>query len=461
MVDFDIVVIGGGTGNKVARAAAESGQTVALIERGPIGGTCVNRGCNPSKTLIQHAKIAETIRRADEFAISARIEEIDFTGIIQEVVVSVDEKAAEMERADEVHENITLYREEARFVGKRTLDVGGDEVRGSKVVIAAGTRPFIPPIENIDTVPYLTSREALRLETQPKHLVIIGGGYIAAELGHFYEALGTRVTIIGSEALLLSREDGDVAETFTEIARQRHTIYTGYTATAVEYQQGSSRDEIKIHAENQSGEAVSITGDALLLTTGRRPNTDTLDLETAGISLTDRGFVETNEFLETSAENVWASGDIAGNYQLKHAADHEAKYVIANAVHGEHQSVTYPGMAHAVFTAPQIASTGATEEQLQDTGREYVIGRCAFADTVMGGALKDHDGFVKVLAAPDSGRVLGCHIIGHEASTLIHEVSVAVTRGTGTVEDITDVIHVHPSLNKVVLEAFEDVEVDR
>ncbi|WP_435153726.1 dihydrolipoyl dehydrogenase family protein [Haladaptatus sp. DFWS20] len=453
MGDFDIIVIGGGTGNKVALAGANRGLDVALIERGPIGGTCVNRGCNPSKTLIHRADIVQTIARADEFGIDAAVAEIDFRSIVREVTKTVDGKSERMERTDRNHDNITLIREEARFVDERTLETDDDErVTGEKIVVAAGARPAVPPIDGLETVEYLTSTDALRLDSQPEQLVIIGGGYIAAELGYFYESLGTSVTIIGRSDVLLSNEDREVAEAFTEIARRRHTVHTGHEATGV----SQDGEEISVTAEGKDGE-ISVTGDALLVAAGRRPNTDLLDPDVAGIDIDDRGFVETNEYLETTAENVWAQGDITGNYQFKHAADHEAKYVEKNALDGERRAIDYTSMGHAVFTSPQVAGTGKTEEELDESNREYVVGKCAYEETVMGKAFKERDGFVKVLADPDDGEILGCHIIGADASTLIHEVLLALASGSGTIGDVTDTIHIHPALSKVILKAFEGV----
>ncbi|WP_227376691.1 dihydrolipoyl dehydrogenase [Haladaptatus halobius] len=454
MEHFDVIVVGGGTGNKVALAAAERGMDAALVERGPLGGTCVNRGCNPSKTLIHRADIAETIERASEFGVNAETTDIDFPRIVREVTSAVDEQSVEMERTHRERDDVTLYRDEARFVDDRTLEVGDERIEGERVVVAAGARPVVPPIDGLDDVDYLTSADALRLNDQPEHLVVIGGGYIAAELGYFYEALGTHVTIVGRSDVLLSNEDRDVAETFTEVARRRHTVHVGHEATSV------SRDggEVTVTAEGDDGETITVSGDRLLVAAGRRPNTDQLDVENAGIDTDDRGYVETNEFMETSAENVWAQGDIAGNYQFKHAADRETKYVEKNALDGQREAIDYSSMGHAIFTSPQVAATGKTEEDLRDAGREYVIGRCAYADTVMGKAQKERDGFVKVLADPDNGDILGCHIVGPDASTLIHEVLLGLASGSGTVSDVTETIHIHPALSKVVLKAFEDVE---
>jgi dihydrolipoamide dehydrogenase len=288
-------------------------------------------------------------------------------------------------------------------------------------------------------------------------MVIVGGGYIAAELGYFFEAMGTDVRIVQSHETLLPREDPEIAEAFTEIAADRHEVYTGRRGTAV----SGNPDEgggVVVTATASDGDEIAVTGDRLLLAVGRRPNSDTLDLDNTGIETDDRGFVETNEYLETTAENVWAMGDVAGNFLFKHSGDYEARFAIDNAVHGERRPVDFTAVPHAVFTEPQIGGVGATEADLRDDDRDYVVGRASYADTAMGRAKKLETGFAKVLAAPD-GTLLGCHVIGHEASTLVHEAVIAMRTGEGRVEDVADAIHAHPTLNKVMEAAFRDVPV--
>jgi dihydrolipoamide dehydrogenase len=279
----------------------------------------------------------------------------------------------------------------------------------------------------------------------------MGGGYIAVELGYFFEAMGTDVTIIEMNDSLVHREDAEIAETLTEIAADRHDVYTGHRATAV----GETSDAYAVHAETEAGEELIVEGDEVLVALGRRPNSDTLDLDAAGIEVDDRGFVETNEYLETTAENVWAQGDIAGNALFKHSGDYETRHTIANVVDGEDRRLDLSAMPHTIFTEPQIAGVGATEEELEDEGTEYTVGRADYADSAMGRAKKLDHGFVKVLAAPD-GEILGAHAIGYEASTLLHEAVLAMRTGA-TVEDVGGVIHAHPTLSKVVEAAFRDV----
>lgn len=454
MTEFDLIVVGGGTGNNVASAAARHGLDVALVEKGPLGGTCLTRGCDPSKTLIHRADVIEQIHQAEQFGIAAEITGIDFGQIIAESNDPFDEKAEEMEAAMRDAENLTLIKAKARFVDELKLDIGDEQITGEKIVIAAGARPVIPSaIDGIDEVEYVTSDEVLRLNERPDHLVIIGGGYIAAEMGHAYGMLGSDVTIIGRSDTLLPDEDTDVRETFTDVFAQRYDVNTGYEATAV----SQDNEEVTVHAENDDGEKLEVTGDKLLVATGRRPNSDTLQVEEAGIETDEKGFVEVNEAFETTAENVWALGDIVGNYMFWHSALREAEIVYRNVVHDRQQEANYTGMSHAIFSSPQVASMGKTEQELSEENREYVTGTYEYSGAAMGIALKEEDSFVKVLADPDDEEILGCHIIGPDASTLIHEVVVASTSGSGTVSDITDAIHIHPALNEVVERAFGNV----
>lgn len=452
MAHYDVLVIGGGTGNNVAAAAADAGLETALVEKGPLGGTCLNRGCNPSKMLIQAANAARGVREADEFFLNASLDGVDFPAILADMDETLSTLAEGMEADYREKDNLTLYDDEAVFVDERTVLVDDEHVSGEKVVVAAGSRPFVPPIDGLGTVDYLTSREALYLDEQPESLVIVGGGYIAVELGYFFETLGTGVTIIESGETLLGREDPEVSETFTDIARERHDVHTGYRATAVE----SFGEGVRVYAESEDGDTIEPAGEEILLAAGRRPNSDSLDVASAGIETDNRGFIETDERLRTSAENVWAQGDIAGNAMFKHSGDYETRVAIDNVVHDAEREIDLSALPHAVFTEPQIAGVGATEAELQTAEQAYVVGRQALADTPMGRAKKLEEGFVKVLATPD-GDILGCHMLGEEASTMIHEVLVAMRAGSGQVSDITDTIHAHPTLNKAVEYAFRDV----
>jgi mycothione reductase len=452
MADYEMLVIGGGTGNNVAAAAADAGLETALVEPGKLGGTCLNRGCNPSKMLIQAANAANDVRDAAKFHVDATLNGVDHATVTAEMDDLLSGIAEGMAERYREKDNLTLYDEYTEFVDERTVRLDGADVTAERVVVATGSRPIVPPIDGLDETDYLTSQEALYLNQTPDSLVILGGGYIAVELGYALEALGTDVTIVEMMDSLVPREDGDVAESFTDIAAERHDVYTGHRVTAVEG--GPTKT---VHAETEAGDEIAVEGDEVLVALGRRPNSDQLNLEAAGIETDDNGFILTDDHLETTAENVWAQGDVADNAMFKHSGDYETDHVVANAVHGETRALDLSAMPHVIFTEPQIGGVGATEEELAEAGTEHVVGRAAYADSAMGRAKKLEDGFAKVLAAPD-GELLGCHVIGYEASTLLHEAVVAMRNGV-TVPELADTIHAHPTLNKVMLSAFRDVPV--
>ena len=454
MVTHEVLVVGGGTGNNVAAAAAAAGLDTGLVERGPLGGTCLNRGCNPSKMLIQAAHAVRDVRTADRFHVDAEFRGVDVAAVVDGMDETLSAVAAGMEDRYREKSDLTLYDDEATFVDDRTVEVGGERVSGERVVVATGSRPLVPPIDGLDEVSYMTSDEALYRRELPDSLVVLGGGYIAVELGYYFDAMGVDVRIVEANDRLVSREDPDVAETFTTIARERHEVTTGHLATAVEATAGG----VRARAEAEDGSEAIVEGEALLVAVGRRPNTDGLGLAATGVETDDRGFVETDDRLRTSAANVWALGDVAGNQLFKHGGDYETDRLIETVVHDRPSAVDYSALPHAIFTEPEIAGVGATERDLRDGETDYVVGRAEYADTPMGRAKKIAEGFVKVLAAPD-GEILGCTAIGPEASVLIHEVVVPMRTGEGHVDEVRETIHAHPTLNKVVEAAFDDVPV--
>ncbi|UPV76905.1 dihydrolipoyl dehydrogenase (plasmid) [Halorussus limi] len=461
MKEFDFLVIGSGSGLDVANVAANQGQSVAVVEKGRLGGTCLNRGCIPSKMLLYHADIVETVERAEEFDISAEVTDVAFDDIVRKVNEEVHGDAASIRNGLESSSQHELFDGEAYFVDERTVEVEGGEddgarLRADTVLIAAGSRPWTAPIEGIEGVNYLTSKQALQLEEPPDHLVIVGGGYIAAELGHFFGMFGSDVTIIGRRPHLLPSADEEVAEAFTDRYAERFDVYTGYEAvTATESEEGitvDARTYPQGEDSESSDESVSVTGDELLVATGRTPNSDTLNLKAAGVKTDADGFIETDEYLRTTADGVWALGDIVGEYLLKHNANHEAQTVARNIFGEDLEPIDYTAIPFAVFGSPEVAGVGAHEEALRAADREYATNTYRFEDTARGDAMHA-EGFVKVLIDLE-GEILGCHIIGPDASTLIQEVVVAMKAGSGTVQDIRESVHIHPALPEVVQRAF-------
>ena len=449
MKTFDIMVIGSGSGLEISAEAEERGLSVAVVEPGPFGGTCLNRGCIPSKMLIHCADVMETIKKADQFGIKASVESVDWPFIIRRVFDEIDREAQGIEEGNRHAANITVYKGSGRFVGEKILEVNGERIKAETVVVAAGTRPSIPEVPGLHDVPYVTSDEVMRLSEQPRRLIIVGSGYIAAEMAHFFGSLGTDVTIVHLRPMLLREEDEQVAARFTEVYQRKYTLLLN-TQVSRAYLKGDSI-ALDITADGGSG---SIEADALLLATGRIPNTDQLEVGNTGLEVDERGFIKTNGYLETGISGIWALGDIVGKYLLKHSANLEASYVAQNIFNPDRRvAVDYHAMPHAIFASPQVAGVGLTEQEARERSIHYIAATYDYSNTAYGSSINDRDGFVKVLAHPHSGGILGCHIIGSEASILIQEV-VNAMRLKLTTYAITQSIYVHPALPEVVQRAF-------
>ena len=427
---------------------------MAVVEQGPFGGTCLNRGCIPSKMLIHCADVMETIRRSELFGIKANVESVDWQFIIKRVFDEIDGDAEAVEEGNQNAPNITVYRGSGRFVGDKTLEINGEQIGAKTIVIAAGTRPWVPQITGLNDVPYLTSDEALRLPAQPRRLAIVGGGYIAAELAHFFGSLGTEVTIIHRRPLLLRDEDEQVAARFTEVYRRKFNLLLSAQVARAYLNEGEVVLEVSTDGQN-----LELATDALLLATGRVPNTDLLEAANYGVQTDGRGFIKTDEYLETHVPGVWALGDIVGKYLLKHSANLEAAYVSHNIFNPDRKvAVDYHAMPHAIFASPQVAGVGLTEQAAREAEFPYTAATYDYRNTAYGSSIEDRDGFVKVLAHPDTGELLGCHIIGSEASILIQEVANAM-RLRLTIDAITQSIYVHPALPEVVQRAFGALQI--
>ncbi len=450
MKKFDLIVIGAGSGLTVSSTAAAQGWKVAVVDSGPFGGTCLNRGCIPSKMLIHAADIVESIKNASKYSIKAKYNGVKFSELIERVSKTVDQDAKNVLAGNKQNPNITVFQKKAKFIDKKVIQVGKETITADKIIIAAGGRPFVPPIPGLDKVDYLTSKEALRLKKLPKTLTVIGGGYISAELSHFFGALGSKVTIIERGDQMLKNTDQDISKTFTEEFSKKHKVLLNSNAMSVSKVKG----KIKVQVENLATKKKStITSDQLLVVVGRKPNTDTLKLKEVGYDLTDRGYITNNDYLETSVPGVWALGDIAGKYFFKHSANLEAEGIVKNLFLPKKSKIDYTAMPYAVFTSPQMAGVGKTEQELKEAGVKYKVSRYDYKNTGMGMAFRDETSFVKVLADEKGETILGCHILGPEASTLIHEV-LPVMRRKGKISEIVNTIHVHPALPEVIHRAL-------
>ncbi len=453
MAHHDLVIIGTGSGNTIVDGRFAD-LDVAFVEHGVFGGTCLNVGCIPTKMYVYAADVAETIRRSSTYGIDATVDKVRWADVRNRVFGRIDPIAAggQRYRQDE-QENTTVYLGHARFTGERALAVapadGGEpvEVTGDRVVVAAGSRPFVPRVFAAGTAPFHTSDDVMRLEEVPRRLLIVGGGYIAAEFAHVFSALGSEVTVITRGPALLREQDESVSERFTALAQQRYTVYLDAEPTSAQQLPDGS-----IAVTCPGGERIE--GDALLLATGRIPNGDLLDAGAGGLELREDGRIVVDEQQRTRVDGVWALGDVSSPYHLKHVANHEAAVVQHNLLHPDAPRRTNHHLVPAaVFTDPQIAEVGAREQDLRDGPVDYVTKIQAFGDVAFGWAMEDTTGFLKVIARPD-GTLLGAHMMGAQASTLIQPLIQALAFGLDARSMARCQYWIHPALPEVIENAL-------
>lgn len=454
MEDFDILVIGAGSGMIVAARAVADGLKTVLVEQGPLGGTCLNRGCVPSKMLIYPADVAAIVREAEKIGVNARVDRIDFEKIMERMHQLIKGDTEQEARSIEHEPNIKWLREVGEFVSDYTLKVGNHVLKANKIFIVSGARPDIPPIKGVDKVNYLTSDTVLDLETLPQSMVIIGGGYIAAEYGHFFSSLGTKVTIVQRSPRLVPEEEPEVSEVLGEEMRKRVEIFTNHEAIEV-----IERDKQKtvVAKEKTSGQLREFSAETLLIATGRKPNSDLLKPERTGLELDNRGFIKVNEFLETGKKNIFAFGDAIGRQMFKHVANYEAEVAWHNSQHDHKVKVDYSAAPHAVFSHPQIATVGLKEAEARQKGYKILVGKVFYKDTAQGTAMNETEGFVKVIVEKQTGKLLGGHIVGPFASILIQEIVNVMASGDKTFFPILRGMHIHPSMSEAVQMAFANL----
>ena len=449
----DLVIIGTGSGNSIPDERFAD-TDVAIIEHGIFGGTCLNVGCIPTKMYVYAADVAETIRRSGTYGIDATIDKIRWTDIRDRVFSRIDPISAggQRYRQDELP-NTTVYLGHARFTGERTLSVtptaGGEPVTvtGERIVVAAGSRPSVPAAVAEGHVPFHTSDDVMRLDEVPRRLTILGGGYIAAEFAHVFSALGAEVTIATRGPALLREQDEEISARFTALASGRWNVLLDAAPTAPAEQRADG--SVVVHTRNGA-----LAGDALLVATGRVPNSDLLDAAAGGIALHPDGRIVVDEQQRTSAPDVWALGDVSSEYQLKHVANHEAAVVRHNLLHPDTPRRTNNALVpSAVFTDPQIASIGLREQDCRARGIPYVTTVQRYGDVAFGWAMEDTTGVVKLVASPD-GTLLGAHLMGPEASSLVQPLIQAITFGLDARTMAEKQYWIHPALPEVIENAL-------
>ena len=443
---FDLIIIGAGSGNSILTDEFAD-WNVAIVERDVFGGTCLNRGCIPSKMFIYPASIVETVRTASPLGVDAHVDNVRWPEIVERVFGRIDPIAAGGEEYRRSLDNVTVFSEDARFVGHKQVQVGDKVITADTIVLAAGARPRIPDTPGLADVRFHTSATIMRVPQPPARLAILGGGFIACEMGHVFRAAGSHVTIINRSENLLRKHDDEISERFTEVFGERFDLRCGELPTRIR-QDG---DEIII--EFATGDP--IVADELLVATGRIPNGEQLGVTETGVELDASGYVVVDEHQRTAVDGIWALGDISNPMQLKHTANAETKVVAHNIHHRDDmQVVNYSGAPSAVFTHPQVATVGKTERDLKAEGANYIAHSQPYGATAYGWAMEDEHGFCKVICDADTRLLLGAHIIGHEASILIQQLVLGMRFGLTVDQMATGPLYIHPALTEVVEQAL-------
>lgn len=448
MRSYDLIVIGAGSGNMLLGPELE-GLRAAIVEPDRFGGTCLNRGCIPSKMFVVAADTARSVAVARRLGVHATLDRVDWPAIRDRVFGRIDpihDRAVEYRRRG----GVDVYAAPARFVAPKVLEVDGERLSAEQIVVATGSRPVIPPIPGLEGVGYHTSDTIMRVEQVPASLVIVGGGFIAAEMGHVFEAFGARVTIVQRGPRLLMAEDEAVSNRFTELARQRFDVLVDSEAVSAEPTGNGVALTVEV-----AGVSTVLEAEALLVATGRRPNTDLLDAAAGGLTLDDHGHVVADEAYRTSVPGVWALGDAANHFQLKHMANAEMRVVRHNLTHpGALQRLPARLAPHAVFSDPQVAGVGLTEQEARRAAVDHVVAVRPYSDTAYGWALEDTTSFIKVIADPHRRLLLGAHIIGPHAAILLQPLLQGMMLGQ-TVDQLgRDVLYIHPALTEVIEQAL-------
>ena len=456
MKDYDLIIIGSGSATNLLDALISRNPKIkiAIIDKDEPGGICLTRGCIPSKLLLYPAEIVRTIEEAEELGVEVAIKKIDFPKIMNRMRTLIGKDIDSIREGLSSSPNIDYYHALAEFVSPYTFKVKGEMIKSKMIFLCTGSKAIIPPIEGLESTGYLTSDTVLNLESLPESVGIVGGGYIAAEYGHFLASMGSKVTIIGRNAGFLPEEEPEISELAKKKLEKHITILTNHEVKKVMIIEGGMKKLVSINKE--TGKEHSVEAREIMIASGRGPLTDVLHPERAGVKTTKDGWIEVDEYLETSQPNIWSFGDADGKYLFRHVANYESEIAYYNAVLKKRVKVDYHAIPHAVFCYPEIASVGLQEKEAVDKyGKDRIfVGFYKYENTAKGEAINAKDYFVKVIVDGTDQKILGAHIIGPWASILIQEIVNVMYTENMSLEIIDRAIHIHPAMTEVVQRAF-------
>ncbi len=454
--EYDIIVIGSGSGGEIVELALNNGYSVAWIDRGPLGGTCLNTGCIPSKMLIYPADRIIDIKDSNKLGIKANIEEIDFKKIMEHMKKPIIHSQKYMREGLKSNiKNFDYYEGSGYFLNNYTIEINGIKIKGRKIFIGTGARPNIPNIKGIDKIDFLTNENVLNINNCPKSIIIVGGGYIGVEFAHFFSAMGSEVTILQRGDRLIKNSENEISDLLKIQMEKRMKILTNVEIDEIFIK----NDQVNVIYNQGIENNKIVKAEKIFVATGRKSNSDLLKIENTDIKLDENDFILVDEYLETSVKNIWAFGDAIGKFMFKHVANEEAETCFHNSINDHKISMDYSAVPYAIFTHPQIASVGLTEKEAKKK-YEILIGKAKYSDVVKGEAMMEINGFAKAIVDKNTRKILGFHIIGPYAPILIQEVINAIALG-GEIGYLGRGMHIHPALSELILSTFSKLrEID-
>jgi mycothione reductase len=459
MKEYDLISIGTGSAMSIVEAMISENPKVraAVIDKDEPGGICLTRGCIPSKLLLYPADMVRTIEKARTFGIDSDIKKVDFKKVMERMRHIINKDTNNIREGLSQSKHVDYYPEAAEFVAPYTLKVGKETITAKMIILGTGSKPTIPPINGLEKTGYLTSDTVLNLSELPESIVIVGGGYIAAEYSHFLSSMGAQVTVIGRNPQFIPQEEPEISALAQRELAKHATIITNHEVQEAKMTSKGKKTLVAVNRESK--EKLEVTADELLIATSRSSLSDVLRPEKAGIKTDSHGWIVVDEYLETSQPNVWALGDANGKYPFKHVANYEAYVVYHKAVLKQKMKADYHAVPHAVFMYPEIASVGLGEREAIEKFDEdkVLIGFYRFEDTAKGEAMDAKDYFVKVIVETGTMKILGAHIIGPYASVLIHEIIPLMYTKEQSAKPIISSMHIHPALSEVVDRAFRSL----
>jgi dihydrolipoamide dehydrogenase len=449
--EYDLIIIGSGAGMNIVDQAVNAGQKVALIENGPLGGTCLNRGCIPSKMWIYPADVIREIGDAERIGVKAKVESVDFDLIRRRTWDLVLNDRGQMERAVKEDPRMKWYATTGKFVGDKTLQVFDKKIHAPKIVISAGARTGIPPIPGLSEVPYQTSETIFDIATLPGSIILLGGGYKACEFGHFFSAMGVDTSIIQRNVRLLPNEEPEISFVVGKMLGQHASVSTNQVIQEV---RKTSNGVAVIRKDRYSGELIEEEAEMVFVGTGMQSNSDLLDVKAAGVQTDAAGYILVNDYLETNIPGIWALGDITGRHMFRHTANYESQVVWYNMGGQGKSLVDEHAIPHAVYTYPTVGSVGLIEAEAKANGLSYLVGVNRFANVAKGNAMGDDYGLVKVIVEKGTRRILGAHIVGKGADLLVQQIVYLMNAGDQSYLPMAHSQVIHPALSEVLIGAM-------